>query len=227
MEIGRTLIITSLELYRLKISCLLLGRLYHFCGVVFLWPLMWFSKLTILRFPCLQTSLLETWPHHSQNIALMRKAKGMKIVMSWLEMQLLESFSTFFYIVPEKKSAVLELSGCYHLQCMLANTQPFSKCFLKFRFAIPLWVKISTMFFFLFSFLSLRVTCWHWTFAKYYGLLAEACVLKFNVIHIQSLQCYSLWDVVSFWWWCFYRAEIAKNQWRFQNSLLVFVVLLK
>ena len=140
-EIGKTLIITTLEFYRLKISSLLLGRLYHFCGVVFLWPLMRFSKLTILHFPCFQTSLPEMWPRHLQNMALLRKAKRMMIVMPWLEMQLLESFLTFFYTVPEKKSAVPELSGCYHLQCMLAITQPFNKCFLKFRFAIPLQVK--------------------------------------------------------------------------------------
>lgn len=74
-------------------------------------------------------------------MALLRKAKWMMIVMPWLEMQLLESFLMFFYTVPEKKSAVPELSGCYHLQCMLAITQPFNKCFLKFRFAIPLQVK--------------------------------------------------------------------------------------
>lgn len=29
-------------------------------------------------------------------------------------------------------------------------------------------------------FLSLRVTCLHWTFAEYYGLLTTACVLKFK-----------------------------------------------
>lgn len=176
-KIEKPLVIAFFGLYRSKISSLLLGRLYHFCGVVFLWLLMWFSKLTILRFPWLQNSLLEMWAHLSQNIALLGKAKWMKIIASWLEMQLLESFLMFFYTVPEKKSAVLELFGCYHLQCIVAITEPFSKCFLKYRFAVDLEVQIC-----IFSPLSYICLCR--TLAKYYGLLTTECILNFKGDHI-------------------------------------------
>jgi hypothetical protein len=42
---------------------------------------------------------------------------------------------------------VLELFGCYHLQCIVAITEPFSKCFLKYRFAVGLEAQICTFFF--------------------------------------------------------------------------------
>ena len=183
-KIEKPLVIAFLGLYRLKMSSLLLGRLYHFCGVVFLWLLMWFSKLTILHFPWLQNSLLEMWAHLSQNIALLAKAKGMKIITSWLEMQLLESFLMFFYTVPEKKSAVLELFGCYHLQCIVAITEPFSKCFLKYRFALGLEVQICTILchFFFFFFCFHIPACVR--LKPNYGLLTKKYVLSFKWVHI-------------------------------------------
>lgn len=221
-KIGTPLVIAFLGLYRSKMSSLLLGRLYHFCGVVFLWLLMWFSKLTTLHFPWLQNSLLEMWAHLSQNIALLGKAKWMKIITSWLEMQLLESFLMFFYSVPEKKSAVLELFGCCHLQCIVAITEPFRKCFLKYRFALGLEVQICTIIF-------------HFLFFSFH---IPACVrLKPNTMVFWQQNVYStsresiyttvllFGDVGTFRRQCFYRAEIVNNQETMISEFVIVVCL--
>lgn len=125
-----------LELHRLRISFLLLGRLCLFYGVVSLWHRISFSKRTILHFPWRQTFFWEMWTYLYQNTALMGKVKLMKTSMRQLEMQLQENFSMFFCIVAEKKSAVLELFGYYHWQCFVAITQPSNKCFQTFRLPI-------------------------------------------------------------------------------------------
>lgn len=119
----------------MKTSYLLLEKPLHFCGEVFRSLLMWFSELIILHYLWVPISWWETHRHLWEG-SLRRNSKTMKITMLQLEMQLPENYSMPFCTVTEKRNVVLELSGYYHLQFIVAIIQAFSNCFQISRFVV-------------------------------------------------------------------------------------------